>query len=295
MDLLNRFREQGRPLLTDGAWGTFLFQMGLKPGDCPDHWCLTHPDEVQSIAQAYFDAGSDIVETNSFGASPVKLSDYGLAEKARDINLRAVELSRAAAGRDRLVMASLGPSGKLLMMGDVSEEDLYDGFFLQAKAFADGGADAVCIETMSDLQEAELAIKAVKSACTLPVFSTWTFDRTAKGEYRTMMGNSIHEAVSLSLASGADVIGSNCGNGMAGMLDIAREIREDFPDTPFMIQANAGLPHLDNGKQVYAETPESMAAFIPELMRLGIALVGGCCGTTPETIQKFRSVIDKTM
>ena len=282
-----------RPLLSDGAWGTFLYEMGLSAGESADEWCLSHPSEVENIARAYIEAGSDIVETNSFGTSILRLAEYSLEDKCYEMNKRAVELSRSAAGDSKLVFASMGPSGKLLMMEDVKENEMLESFKIQAMAFQAGGADAVCVETMSDLKEADLAIRSVLENTHLPVISTFTYDKTKQGEFRTMMGVSPKEAVEMALAAGADIVGSNCGNGIEGMVEIAAEIRSSFPRVPLMIQANAGLPKLVNGKQVYDESPDIMASFIPKLISLNVNIIGGCCGTGPDHIRAFRREIDR--
>ena len=160
-DLISKL-AMGRILVSDGAWGTYLFKKGLKTGECPELWNLTNEDEVFDIAKSYIEAGSDIVETNSFGGSRFKLTQFQLDDKVYEINKKAAEISRKAAGNEKIVMGSIGPTGKFLMMGDVTEEELYSSFKEQAVAFDEGGADAVCIETFYDLNEAELAIKAVK-------------------------------------------------------------------------------------------------------------------------------------
>jgi len=228
-------------LISDGAWGTLLQEQGLQPGECPEEWNLTNPEKVSKVAKAYLDAGSDLVETNSFGASSFKLAHYGLQDKAVEINRRAAELSKAVAGDDKIVIGSVGPTGIILMMGEVSEEELYESFKQQVIALAEGGADAICIETMTDLAEAKQAIKAVKENTELEVICTMTFDKTVDGDFRTMMGVSVEQMTSELIEFGADIIGTNCGNGMENMISIVEAIRNINAEIPILVHANAGL------------------------------------------------------
>lgn len=282
--------KEGRTLVSDGAWGTFLYQKGLKPGDCPERWCVERYEDVRDIAKSYIDAGADMVETNSFGGSSIKLKRYGLDNRAAEINEAAARASREVAG-DRHVIASIGPSGKMLIIGEVSEEELYESFKQQAVALEKGGADAICIETMMDKDEAAIAVRAAKENTGCEVICTFTFDKTKTGEYRTMMGTSPVEAAGAAIEAGADIIGTNCGNGMERMIEIVREMREAFPDKPILVHANAGLPVSVDGKDVYPETPDIMASFVPELVKAGANIIGGCCGTTPAHITAMKQAV----
>jgi 5-methyltetrahydrofolate--homocysteine methyltransferase len=283
----------GETLLSDGAWGTLLQEKGLEPGGCPDLWSLTHPDDVVEIARSYVDAGADMIETNSFGASSLKLAHFGLAERASEINEAAAALSRRAAGPDRHVLGSVGPTGVILMMEEVSPERVYESFRQQIAALERGGADAVCIETMSALDEALAAIRAARAATQLEIICTFTFDRTAAGEYRTMMGVSPRQMAQTVTEAGANIIGANCGNGVAQMIDIVRELRDTAPTTPILVHANAGLPVSRDGLAVFPETPEETALLIPELLRAGANIVGGCCGTTPDHIRAIGAALGR--
>jgi 5-methyltetrahydrofolate--homocysteine methyltransferase len=287
--------KTGQLLVSDGAWGTFLYQQGLKPGECPDEWSLTQFDIVKDIAQCYLDAGADMVETNSFGANRFKLKHFGLQDKVSEINEAAARASREAAGDGRYVIGSIGPTGQLLLMGDVTEEELYDGFREQAMALEKGGADAVCIETMSDAGEAVQAIRAAKDNTALEVIATFTFDKTMQGEYRTMMGLSPADTCRAALDAGADIIGTNCSHGMEYMIDIVKEIRAACPGAFILVQANAGLPVLVDGVDAFPETPEIMASYVPALLEAGASIVGGCCGTTPEHIKAIKKVVENHM
>ena len=274
-------------LISDGAWGTFLHERGLQPGECPELWNSTHRDDVFAIAKSYIDAGADIILTNSFGGSPAKLEHYGLQDRTAELNETAAAISRDAAGADHLVLGSIGPTGVMLMMGEVSEETLYDGFCVQAGALKKGGVDALCIETMSALDEACLAIRAARESSGLEVACTFTFEKTINGEFRTMMGVSPAEMVQAVKEAGASVLGTNCGNGFDQMIDIVKEIRSIDPLTPILVHANAGKPVFQDGKTVFPETPEMMAAKINDLIKSGANIIGGCCGTTPAHIQKL--------
>ena len=259
--------EKKNILISDGAWGTLLHGRGLSPDECPEIWNITHSAEVLAIAKGYIEAGSDIILTNSFGGSPHKLGHYGLQEQTGELNEAAARISKEAAGDEHLVLGSIGPTGALLMMGEVSEGELYDGFCLQAESLKKGGVDAICVETMSALDEACLAVRAAKETTGLEVICTFTFEKKAVGGYRTIMGVSPGEMVSSVKEAGASVIGSNCGNGIQQMVDIVREIRAVDDSTPVLVHANAGMPEFRNGKTVFPETPEIMASRIRELIK----------------------------
>ena len=283
--------KNGKTLVSDGAWGTFLQKKGLKPGECPELWCINRPDDVFDVAKNYIDAGADMVETDSFGGTCFKFEHYGLADRTAEINEAAARISRKAAGDDNWVIASIGPTGKMLLMGDVTEEELYDAFKVQAVALEKGGADAVCIETMSAIDEAVLAIKATKENTNLEIICTFTFELTVNGDYRTMMGVSPTDAAKASVEAGADIIGTNCGNGIERMVDIVKEIRVAEPDTPILVHANAGLPVNIDGVDTFPETPEDMAKQVEAIVSAGANIIGGCCGTTPAHISAIKAAI----
>lgn len=283
----------GKVLVSDGAWGTFLYQKGLQAGACPEQWCIDHPDEVGDIASSYIEAGSDMVETNSFGGSALKLEHYGLSERAAEFNEAAARISSMAAGGDKWVIASIGPTGKILITGEITPEELYNGFKEQAVALEKGGADAICIETMSDIDEAVQAIKAASENTDIEVICTFTFERTIQGDYRTMMGVSPVEAARAAMEAGADIIGTNCGNGFERMIDIVKEIRTVSPDIPVLVHANAGLPKNIDGVDVFPDTPEQMASLVPDLVDAGANIIGGCCGTTPDHIRAIKQAVER--
>jgi 5-methyltetrahydrofolate--homocysteine methyltransferase len=279
------------PVVTDGAWGTQLQARGLGVGEFPDLWNLTHPERVADVATTYVVAGSQIILTNTFGANRIRLSEQGAADKIRELNTRGVELSRHAANGRARVFASIGPSAKLLAGGEVNPEELRAAFAEQARALAEAGADALVVETMSDLDEAKLAVTAAHETG-LPVVACMVFD-SGKDKDRTMMGNTPEQAAEGLTQAGADVVGANCGQGVAGFVSICKRLRAATA-CPIWIKANAGLPTLVNARAHYSTTPEEFAHYVPELLSAGASFLGGCCGTTPEFITAIKRSIVPT-
>lgn len=285
--------KAGKILVSDGAWGTFLYAKGLGAGECPEIWNIDHPGDVKDIADSYINAGADMVETNSFGANRFKLMHYGLGDQASKLNEAAAAISRQAAGNSKIVLGSVGPTGKILMMGEVTSEEIYEAYKEQVIALEKGGVDAIIIETMSDIDEAKLAIKAAKENTSCEIICTMTFDRTIEGEYRSMMGVSPTEMVQELLPEGVDIIGANCGNGIEGMVEIVKEIRIVDSEIPILVHANAGMPVYHDGVTLFPESPEQTAGFVKAIVKAGVNIIGGCCGTTPEHIRQIARVVSE--
>ena len=292
------FRDRlaaGRILLADGAIGSMLLGSGLPPGAAPESLNLSRPEVLEEIARRYLAAGAEIVQANTFGASPLKLRHYGLEDRTAAINEAGVAAVRRAVGKNAWVAASCGPSGKILKpFGDTDAESMFASFRAQMQAVIAAGADIVCIETMSDVSEARLAVQAARSvSATIPIMATMTFEATPRGFF-TIMGVSIARACSELEEAGADLVGSNCGNGSAQMAAIAGEFKK-HSRLPLAIQPNAGVPELRRGQVHYPETPEFMAALAGEWLAAGVAVIGGCCGTTPDHTGAMRRALDEEM
>ena len=288
--IISKLVAQGT-VLTDGAWGTQLQARGLASGETPDLWNLTQPAKVFEVARAYVEAGSQIILTNTFGANRFRLAEAGAADKVREINEAGARISKQAAAGRALVFASIGPSGKMLMSGDVTAGELSAAFAEQAAALAAGGADALVVETMADLAEAVLAVRAAK-ATGLPVVASMVFD-SGKDKDRTMMGTTPEQAAAGLIEAGADVIGSNCGQGIAGFVKICARFKAAANGRPIWIKGNAGLPKMVDGKAVYETTPQEFAAFVPALIQAGANFIGGCCGTSPDFIREISGRLKK--
>lgn len=284
--------KAGTPILLDGAMGTALMEKGMPPGQSPEALNLSHPGWIAAVHRGYLEAGADLLLANSFGASPLKLAPYGLGPRTEEVNLRAVNILRDATLGKVWLGASIGPSGRLLLPhGDTDPAEVRAGFLQQARALALARVDAFVVETMTDLAEALLALEACREADpAIPVLVTLTFDPAPKG-HCTLMGQTAAQCAEALERAGADAIGSNCGAGIEAMPAIVRELRAASA-LPILIQPNAGLPVQQMGRWIYPQTPEFFAGYAQDLLGAGAALLGGCCGTTPEHIRALRRVMD---
>jgi methionine synthase I (cobalamin-dependent) len=271
---------KGDLLIADGAWGTELQARGLPPGEIPDTWNLVHPERVEAVARAYAEAGSQVILTNTFRANAVAMQACSESELDA-INRAGVALSHRASGR-ALVFASIGPTGKVLMSGDVTAQKVSAAFAAQAASLAGAGADALLVETMSDIEEANLAVKAAK-ATGLPVIVSFAFD-SGKNKDRTMMGSTPEAVAEAMVEAGADAVGANCGVGVEFAEPICRRLRAAC-DLPLWIKPNAGLPTMEGSAIHYATSAEFFASHFAALRDAGASFLGGCCGSNPEFIR----------
>lgn len=274
---MNEWLHEGL-LITDGAWGTELQKRGLAVGASPDAWNLEHPERVEEVARAYADAGSQVILTNTFRANAVAMRERTDLDA---INRAGVAISRRAAG-GALVFASIGPTGKLLVAGEVSREEVFAAFTAQAESLAGAGADALLIETMSEIEEAQLAVEAARGTG-LPVIASFAFD-SGKNKDRTMMGATPEAVAAAMVEAGADGVGANCGVGVERAVELCRRLHAACA-LPVWIKPNAGLPTMEGAQIHYATSAEFFASHLAALRAAGASFVGGCCGSTPEFIR----------
>lgn len=275
MSLLHEWLAGGL-LIADGAWGTELQARGLDAGASPDTWNLSHPDRVEAVARAYVEAGSQVILTNTFRANAVAMT-----ADLDAINRAGVAISKRVAAGRALVFASIGPTGKMLAAGEIDRQQMRAAFDSQAAALAAAGADALLVETMSDIEEARLAVAAAKSTG-LPVIVSFAFD-SGKNKDRTMTGATPEAVAAAMVEVGADAVGANCGVGVEFAAPICRRLRAAC-DIPIWIKPNAGLPKMDGASVRYGTTAEFFASHYAALRDAGASFLGGCCGSTPDFI-----------
>ncbi len=293
-EILERIR-QGEVIVFDGGYGTMLFAAGLANGACPELWNDTHSDIVRGIHQGYFDAGSRIVETNTFGGSRLKLNEYALGERTRELNVKGATLARSVAPPGAWVAGSIGPTSRLPAeyepLGDTTDEQYFETFKEQAAALAEGGVDLFAVETMMFPQEAVAAVQACKAVADLPVMATMFFQYEEMHDRdRTMWGESPADVAKNLLGAGADVVGMNCGRGPDRAIVIIREMRA-VTDAPLVAYPNAGLPITTGDTVTYELGPKEMARDYPALLETGVNIVGACCGSNPDHIRLIAEVV----
>jgi 5-methyltetrahydrofolate--homocysteine methyltransferase len=280
-----------RLLIYDGGMGTMLFGLGLLDGESPEPWNWEKPEVVDSVYRAYYDAGSDVVQTNTFGGTPIKLSERDLQDRTYDANYLAAKNLRALCPPDRYAAGDIGPIGKFMKpMGEFTREEFDASFAAQVQGLADGGVDLISIETMYSLEEAVSALRAAKSLKPdLPVSVCMTFDRNPRGFF-TLMGETVPKCMQVLKDNGADIVGSNCSHGSPVFIELAKLLR-DSTDLPVIVQPNRGKPVLENQVMSYKQTPEEFVADMRVIASYGINILGGCCGTTPEFIALLRGAV----
>ncbi|NIN63927.1 MAG: methionine synthase [Anaerolineae bacterium] len=286
-----RFQERwasGETILADGAMGTMLQAAGLEKGHPPEELNVSQPDTVLSVHRQYVEAGSELILTNSFGGTGLRLAKHGLEGQAYELNRRAAELAREAG--DVLVAGSIGPTGEFFApVGTLSAEEATEAFAEQAKGLADGGVDLLVIETMADLQEVEAAIEGARESSDLPLVCSMTFDT----KLHTMMGVSPKKAAETLTSWGVQAIGANCGTGPEEVEKVMEQMKEALPEAVLWAKPNAGVPRLVEGRAEYDATPELMAEYAVRFVDLGVRIVGGCCGSTPEHIAAMARALGK--
>ncbi len=279
-----------RLVLYDGGMGTMLFAAGLVDGEAPEPWNWEKPEVVTAVYRAYYEAGSDVVQTNTFGGSPIKMSEVGLAERAYEANYLAAKALCEVCPEGRYVAGDVGPTGKFMQpMGEYTREEFDASFEAQIHGLVDGGVDLISIETMYSLQEALSALGAVKRISDRPVIVGMTFDRNPRGFF-TLMGETVPTCLQALKDHGADIVGSNCTHGSPVFVDLAKVIR-DSTDLPVIVQPNRGKPALEKETMVYKQTAEEFAADARRIADAGVNILGGCCGTTPEFIAALRRTL----
>ena len=275
----------------DGAMGTMLQEGGLKPGACPELMNIEHPEIVKKIHNAYIEAGSTIITTNTFGASTLKLAHYDISNRMAELNATAVKIAKEAANGRAKIAGDIGPTGHFIApLGDLDFEDAYKVFYNQAKALAEAGADYIIIETCIDLQEMRSALLAAHDACNLPVICQFSYSEDG----RTVTGTDPQSAAILLEAMGASVIGVNCSLGPEQLVPIVK-ILADNCSVPVSVQPNAGLPYLENGETKFPMDAVNFGKWAPKLIEAGATYLGGCCGTTPEHIRELKFNVELGM
>jgi 5-methyltetrahydrofolate--homocysteine methyltransferase len=291
METLSTLIKSGKPILLDGAMGTMLINAGLDSGDSPEEWNILHPEKIRQVHRKYIEAGSQIILTNSFGGSTIRLESHDLGDRTHEINSAAAKNARAEADvheRDVFVAGSIGPTGQILEpLGTLSKEDAQKSFSVQAAGLAAGGVDLFWIETMSDLEEVKAAIAGVRSVSDLPIAVTMSFDTHG----RTMMGVSPERALEELQNLDIQFIGANCGTGSDELIGAIQALAARKPKLPIIAKANAGIPEVIGSEVVYNGSPEVMAQYALKVWQEGAQLIGGCCGNTPDHIKAMAEAL----
>ncbi len=283
----------GYVFTADGAMGTRIQQASSRSVECPELLNLTDPELIESISASYLEAGAEIIQTNTFGGSRIRLDAFGLGVKVEQINRSAVLIAKKISDGKACVSGVIGPCGKYLEpFGELALSDLKNNFLEQAEILIESGVDLINIETMMDISEGVAAIEAVRALSKeIPISAAATFNKTPAG-FRTYFGNGVNEIIEACIDAGANILGANCGAGMKEMVEIAKEFRR-ISDMPLIFQPNAGLPAIENNMPIWNETPDEFGKGAEKLLILGVNIIGGCCGTAPEHIKVIRETIER--
>ena len=288
MTILEQVRTTG--LLMDGAMGSRLMQKGMRSNVVPEIMNLEKPDMVLEVHQEYLTAGADVITTNTLGGTRLKLKKAGVAHLTAKVNQAACQIARQAAGKFHFVAGDIGSVGEILEpFGTLSQAEAVENFQEQARLLAESGVDCFIIETMFDVRECQAAIQGVRAVSDLPLFATMTFEKNPTG-FNTIMGNFAPESMQILAQAGADAVGANCSIGSGSMVELAKIIRKSVT-LPVIIQPNAGIPEIRDSGLVYPESPAEYARNLKAIRDLGVEIIGGCCGTTPEYIRAIRQLI----
>lgn len=284
-------KDDSKIILFDGGMGSEIFKRGITPGRLPDTLNIEKPDIIYEIHKAYYDVGADMCQSNTFGASYLNLQIYKVENQIKEINERALDNIKKACPPNRLIVADIGPSGEFRPpVGKASPDQWVSSFTKQANIL-ENGVDLWHIETMSDIEEMLVAIEAIRKTSTKPIISSMTYKKTKRGFF-TIMGDSLEKCVRIQENAGVDIIGANCTLGSDEMVHLIKELKS-ITDTPISAKPNAGQPRIDSNNRAYYDQPvKDFVSDIHQIIKLGAKIVGGCCGTTPDTIREIRKVID---
>ncbi len=284
------FKDNSKIILFNGAMGSELIKRGLTPGKIPDLMNIENPDMIIDVHRSYYEAGSDMCQTNTFGSTPMNLKRYNLEEQIEEIIKNALENIRKACPKGCLVVADIGPTGEFRPpVGSATAEQWYSSFFIQAKLL-EKGVDLWHIETISDIEEMITAIKAIRGVSQKPIIASMTYNKTKRGFF-TIMGDSLEKCIQLLENEKIDVIGANCTIGSKEMVELFK-IAVNLTNKPFSVKPNAGQPRINGARTYYEQPIENFAKDIYEIIQNGAKIVGGCCGTSPQTIKELRKIID---
>jgi 5-methyltetrahydrofolate--homocysteine methyltransferase len=285
MEKISEKIQSGKILLSDGSWDTLFRMKGILPHECSEQWNLKYPEEVYDIARSYIDAGANIIQTNSFGGNRFRLKKYGLESKVQEINEAAARLSRQAAGSKRNVLGCIGPICKPGSEDRISEEQKLDAFKEQILALESGGADTILLESLPDIEEIDMALRAVSKNTRCEIMFLTTFIKTSNGEYKNPAGLNPQTLMPLLIDNGVNILGVSCGGGFEETVNVIKELRKINKEFPLLVQANAGMPELKNGQAIFPVSPEKIGTYVPRFLEVGANIIGGCLGTTPDHIR----------